>query len=812
MGKYSWEGIPIKRNKLVRSFVCLSVLATMPIQPGTASAAEYPYTGVTVSGSTSIHRGAEKDYKITKTISSSESVAVLNEFTNKANETWLQINHEGTTGWVMESQIKELDNPVPFAFIASDEAAVHRSAESSSTVSAEPGKNTMVEISSSFVNKEQEIWYQVKTADWSGWIHSDQIKFKPEAFTAYNTSKNQEVRSGAAPNYRLLQTLKQNESIKITDFFINSASEPYYGVELSNGTKGWTKAQTLTYSYKAAPAAIQKTVYAKLNPTSIHRSADSAERKVYETPMNEELEIKSEFTNKANEKWYQVEYQTGKYGWVNSAHTSTSQTINGTFYVQVTEANVRSGASTDYRKLSALTKGTAIKVVDQFTNKSGEKWYRVQLGSSTYGWVSASLLTEKAVYLNTSMYIGTYKSELRRGAEFRYAVTEKPAYGTKVTLLSQIINGNGETWLNIQTSSGKKGWIPQWEVYKSLTDRTFVYAKASDSVRWSASSSQKAVASVHTADSLVLLRELNGWYNVETSKGVRGWIPAASTVATPPANVLVPRVTTIGKSTELSWLKSKSVKVNFDFLSDRTAYISTKGLALRVPDTNVEGVTITQVDGAIKVTPKPGYSITVHDKKDRFQLLIHEIGVAGKTIVLDAGHGGSDSGAVGPTKLYEKDVTLAVTRYLGDILKANGANVIYTRTSDIYPSLDDRAELSNNSSSDIFLSIHANANVNRSAKGTETYFNVATNPNGQKSKTLSTNIQRELVNQINTTNRGVKEAGFVVIRENEVPSALVELAFISNPTEETMLRSDAVRRKAAQGIYNGIEDYFNGGN
>ncbi|AZB44549.1 hypothetical protein CEF21_20930 [Bacillus sp. FJAT-42376] len=811
MGEYSREGIPIKRNKLVSSFVCLSVLATWPIQPGQASAAEYPYTGVTVSGSTSIHRGAEKDYKITKTISSNESVAVLNEFTNKSNETWLQINYEGTTGWVMESQVKELEKPVPYGFIATDEAAVHRSAETTSTVSAEPGKNTMVEISSSFVNREQEIWYQVKTADWSGWIHSDQIMFKPESFTAYNTGKNQEVRSGAASNYRLLQTLKENDSIKITDFIINSASEPYYGIELSNGTKGWTNAETLTYSYQAKPSAILKTVYAKLNPTNIHRSADSAERKVYEAPMNEEFEIKSEFTNKQNEKWYQVEYQTGKYGWVNSAHTSTSQTINGTFYVQAAEANVRSGASTDYKKLSTLTKGTAVKVVDQFTNKANEKWYRVQIGS-TFGWVSASLLTEKAVYLNTSMYIGTYKSELRKGAEFRYTVVEKPSYGSKVTLLSQFINKDGEKWVNIQTASGRKGWIPQWEVYQSLSDRPFVYGKSADSIRRSAASDARIVASVQTGDSLVFLRELNGWYNVETSTGVRGWIPAASTAATPPANLLVPQVTQMGSSTELSWIKSKTAKVNFDFLSDRTAYISTKGLALKIPDVEVQGVTITQIDGAIKVTPEPGYSITVHDKKDRFQLLIHEVGVAGKTIVLDAGHGGSDSGAVGPTRLYEKDVTFAVTRYLGDILKENGAKVIYTRTTDIKPELDTRAAISNNSDADIFISVHANANANRSAKGTETYFNVTTNPNDQKSRTLSSNIQRELVEQINTTSRGIKEAGFVVIRENQLPSALVELAFISNPNEETMLRSDAVRRKAAQGIYNGIEDYFNGGN
>jgi N-acetylmuramoyl-L-alanine amidase len=190
------------------------------------------------------------------------------------------------------------------------------------------------------------------------------------------------------------------------------------------------------------------------------------------------------------------------------------------------------------------------------------------------------------------------------------------------------------------------------------------------------------------------------------------------------------------------------------------------------------------------------------------------IGLAGKTIVIDPGHasiqsgGGSDPGAVGPSKLYEKDVVLDVAQKLKGFLEAKGAKVILTRTGDTKLSLKGRADVANNNNADIFVSIHTNASVNKSANGTETYFYGKVNGQSQAREKLAKAVNKEIVAALGRQNRGVKEANFAVLRYTSMPSILVEIAFISNNEEEKLLADPAFRIKAAQGIANGIEIYF----
>lgn len=170
---------------------------------------------------------------------------------------------------------------------------------------------------------------------------------------------------------------------------------------------------------------------------------------------------------------------------------------------------------------------------------------------------------------------------------------------------------------------------------------------------------------------------------------------------------------------------------------------------------------------------------------------------------LDAGHGGYDPGAVGPTGVQEKDVTLALTLKVGNILKGQGVSVNYTRTSDVFVELDDRAAICNNNGDSNFLSIHINS-ASAAATGTETYC-YATGGNGEK---IAAAVLNRLVETLGLPNRGVKTANFAVLRETNPPAALAEVCFISNPSEENILKSDANLDRIALAIARGILDYL----
>lgn len=188
-------------------------------------------------------------------------------------------------------------------------------------------------------------------------------------------------------------------------------------------------------------------------------------------------------------------------------------------------------------------------------------------------------------------------------------------------------------------------------------------------------------------------------------------------------------------------------------------------------------------------------------------------GLKGKIIAIDPGHGGSDSGAIGPGKTEEKTVTLAVALQVKTLLEQAGAKVYMTRMDDrdVYAPNDSavdelgaRALIGNENKADIFLDIHANSFQNPKVGGTGTYYY-------QKSiydKLLAQSLQEGAVNVDGLTNRGIYPANFYVLKHTLMPSSLIELAFISNPNEEIMLNSPPFQQKIAQGIVNGLENFF----
>jgi len=216
-----------------------------------------------------------------------------------------------------------------------------------------------------------------------------------------------------------------------------------------------------------------------------------------------------------------------------------------------------------------------------------------------------------------------------------------------------------------------------------------------------------------------------------------------------------------------------------------------------------------------------------------------------KIIVIDAGHGGKDPGAIGRSGMAEKDITLFVSLRLRDlIIKRLGKSVLMTRDRDVFIELEDRAKFANNMGADLFVSVHVNSHPQRSTKGVEIYhfgeatdrraLEVAARENGtpikdtgigweylvadllttkkvQESLELAWTTKKAMIARLDdyydVEDHGVKTAPFYVLRYTAMPSILAEIAFITNPTEERLMQSDAFLNRVAESIFDGVKSY-----
>jgi N-acetylmuramoyl-L-alanine amidase len=220
-----------------------------------------------------------------------------------------------------------------------------------------------------------------------------------------------------------------------------------------------------------------------------------------------------------------------------------------------------------------------------------------------------------------------------------------------------------------------------------------------------------------------------------------------------------------------------------------------------------------------------------------------------KTVVIDPGHGGIETGAQGKFGTKEKDVTLGIGLKLKTIIERNLAyRVVMTRDSDVDRSLEDRAALANNNKAYLFISIHANGSYRKNARGSETFFlslnatdeearrlaylennepylesqiasdeeddikmilwNMAQAAYLKQSSQLAEAIQAQLNSLLKTRDRGIKQAPFKVLTGVACPAVLVEVAFISNPEEEESLKNEQFQNNVAIAIYNGLKNYL----
>tara|TARA_B100000927_G_C16463346_1_gene468764 strand:+ start:51 stop:1202 length:1152 start_codon:yes stop_codon:yes gene_type:complete len=295
------------------------------------------------------------------------------------------------------------------------------------------------------------------------------------------------------------------------------------------------------------------------------------------------------------------------------------------------------------------------------------------------------------------------------------------------------------------------------------------------------------------------------------------------------------QVTFIEIEDNLFQLTSKVVNQNDNYYMPTESFFS-------IIQTLSSSFSIKYTNDEIRITSTPGLKKTIkavdlRNEKEKWEF---------KTIVIDAGHGGKDPGAVGYRGTKEKDIALDVAKRLEKKLSKNmNVKIVMTREEDIFLRLSERTKIANESNGNLFISIHTNAAEDRRASGFETFLigpnkneaavrvaarenavlelegitgkklsnedliqaTIAQSAFASKSEQFASMVQKEIKKRVQSKDRGVKQAGFYVLMGASMPNVLVELGFISNPSEEKKLRSPQYRDQLASAIYRAVEQY-----
>ncbi len=503
----------------------------------------------------------------------------------------------------------------------------------------------------------------------------------------------------------------------------------------------------------------------------------------------------------------------------NSAKTAT---------VDISVLNVRSGPGLQHTRINQVTKGQVLPVLSE---QSG--WVQVTLSNGSSGWVTKEYVTIKttAATPQTSLQARVTVNALN--------VRSGPATSfSRLTIISAetvvpVIKQQGD-WLQVRLNNGQIGWIASQ--YVQISQAPPPVAPASNpetvavvnvsalNVRSGPGTTYERIGVISQNTTMTILKEQGEWLQIRLNNGETGWIfkEYASLNQNPVPAPLTPQTPSQPAPDTTPSTKQKMATVTVSALNARSA-----------PSTDAPRVTLLPMGATVEILDEQndwlqvrlltgetawiaGWHVAVHTENaapspggytpdNTFSP--GPSSVAGKIIVIDPGHGGANPGAIGVTGLYEKIVVLDVSLRVAEKLRQAGAIVVMTRDNDSNVTLARRVEIAEAANAHAFVSIHANAHPDRNISGTESYY-YRGRVNDTESYFLAAHLQNEMVKAFGLRNIGVKHGNFHVIRETTMPASLVELAFLSNSYDESLMKTTKFREDAAQAIFRGLDRFF----
>jgi N-acetylmuramoyl-L-alanine amidase len=455
--------------------------------------------------------------------------------------------------------------------------------------------------------------------------------------------------------------------------------------------------------------------------------------------------------------------------------TSQAMAAKQTAVVTAKQVNVRQGPGELYHVVMKVDQGETYRVVRE---KAG--WVKLEIKQNQTGWVA-------------QQYIAYVRKQVV-ATEDRLRVRTVPSLNGKVVgYLSQgqaveVIEKEND-WEKVVTPSFI-GWVSSAYLASNDDKKTSMRQTGwvtADSLNVRARPSLQAerVEKVTYGQQVQIMFKQGQWYQIATENGKIGWVSSEYIAAASP--------------TASQW-----VTVLYNDVNIRSA---------------------PSLDGNVKTTAQYGERYRVLGKIGNwYEIEIPGQGIGyiagwlvsagadgksksktlkGKTIVIDAGHGGKDSGTISHTGMMEKTLTLRTAKLLKGKLEAQGANVVMTRSSDRYISLSERVQTAYRYHADAFISIHYDSAKDQNAKGATVYYY-----DMFSDYLLALSLEHPLSRMMSIPFRGASFGDYYVIRENELPSVLVELGYLSNPTEASIVATDRYQEEATNAIVNGLRNYF----
>lgn len=473
--------------------------------------------------------------------------------------------------------------------------------------------------------------------------------------------------------------------------------------------------------------------------------------------------------------------------------------------VNVSSLKVRSGPGLTYDTIGAVSQNDKLVVIDKEND-----WLQIKYGTTT-GWVASWYTSSEAIEMTNKQVVSKAN---------RLNVRTEPS--TSSAVVGQLNEGDqtpaykseGE-WIEIDFQ-GRKGWVNA--AYITIAEQTanempnartltseklFVVSVDVLNVRAKADLSSKQIGQVTKGTQFEVLDTKHNWVKVQLDNGETGWLysfygtysnESQSTTAAESTNT----ITILYNGTNLRSDSSTNSAVVKRVDAGETFEVSDKvndWYKIILDNKSVAYVAswVVSASNSIVTTEYP-----LEEKKQTRKKGM----LKGLSIVIDAGHGGNDRGTTGALGTDEKDITLLTAELLSSKLQAAGANVIMTRQSDVYIDLRKRVSIGHQAAADAFISLHYDAVENSTVRGYTTYYMHS------YQKKLAEYVHAGLGKMISLRDRGTQPGNYLVLRENRQNAILIELGYLSNPTEERNVTTRQFREQATHGIYNGIINYF----
>lgn len=400
---------------------------------------------------------------------------------------------------------------------------------------------------------------------------------------------------------------------------------------------------------------------------------------------------------------------------------------------------------------------------------------------------------------------------MRKGPGITYDIDKQIEQGTHYHVMAE----NGD-WLQILlTDDDSSGWVPKWLIdSKEFADSSSFIATVLDDTAtlYTDNTENSDVAGqVEKNDKLQIVHQIDGWVQVQTSEGT-GWIAQEAIEITP------------GELTHSTGPTDETLKLqeNLKNSGQYTVIPTTEGANIReTAETGSAVIDKTSANDIFTYIGQEGayYKVALEDGREGYlanwlaesnSQAMKEIAenvndkdaLNGKVIVIDPGHGGEDPGALSDVT-QEKEVTLQTAKALKQALEDAGAEVHLTREADDTVSLADRPDMANDLQADAFISLHYDSQETVTSSGTTAYYY------NDESLKLAQYIQPQMLEQLPLPSNGIRFGDFQVLRENDIPAVLLELGYMSNPSDVATFTQEEYHNNVAETVVDGLLVYFN---